>query len=186
MKIFVRWLLIAVMLTGCNASNREMERILALRQSLLTANACSFTAKITADFGENTYSFAMSCIADSSGNVDFRVVSPESIAGISGHVRAGKGELSFDDSVLAFPLLADGELSPVSAPWLFWHTLLRGYIHAVSAEKDGLRATIFDSYESDSLQVDIWLNENNQPIFADLLWQGRNLMSIYIENFEKS
>ena len=153
-----------------------------LRENMLQ-KSCSFVAQITADYGDKSYAFSAGCTADAEGNLSFVVLSPESIGGITGKITAQNGYLTFDDSVLAFPLLADGELSPVSAPWLMIRTLRSGYLKSAGMDGENLLLTIYDSYEEDALQLDIWLDNDNRPIHADFLWQGRRVLSITVNDF---
>lgn len=139
--------------------------------------------EVTADFGENTYTFCLVCEADKQGNVKFTVAEPESISGISGSIDGSGGKLTFDAAALAFSLLADGEVSPVSAPWLFLKTLRSGYMTAAGKEADMTRITIDDSYEADALQLDIWLDTSDVPVQAEVIWQGRRVLSMQIRNF---
>ena len=94
----------------------------------LLAQAVSFDAEITADYGDKTYTFAMHCESDTKGDMTFTVTAPESIAGISGTISASGGKLTFSDTALAFDLMADDQLSPVSAPWILMKTLRSGYL----------------------------------------------------------
>lgn len=153
-----------------------------LRENMLQ-NSCSFVAQITADYGDKSYTFSVGCTADTEGNLSFVVLSPESIAGITGRITAQNGYLTFDDTVLAFPLLADGEVSPVSAPWLMVRTLRSGYLESAGMDGDNLLLTIFDSYEEDALQLDVWLDDENRPVHTDILWQGRRVLSITVKDF---
>lgn len=171
------------LLSGCGSTKSLLHRGTELRERVLEAEGCSFTMTVHADFGDNTYSFSMACNADSQGNVTFSVTEPESISGISGVIDTAGGRLTFDDTALAFSLLADGELSPVSAPWLFLKTLRSGYLKTVSMEDELLRLTIDDSYESDAMQLDIWLDSADYPIHAETIWQGRRILSMEIEDF---
>ena len=113
----------------------------------------------------------------------FSIISPEAIAGIAGSIHGGKGNLSFLDSVLAFPLLADGEVSPVSAPWLMLNSLRGGYLHTAGADGELYRITVFDSYEEDSLQLDVWLDGDNLPVYGEILWRGRRVLSMEVKDF---
>ena len=70
----------------------------------------------------------MDCKADSSGNLTFTVVKPETISGITGTLSGDGGNLTFDDTALHFELMAENQLSPVSAPWILIKTLRNGYI----------------------------------------------------------
>ena len=174
--------LILLALTGCKAENDCLQQGIALRDKL-TSQKCSFTAKIVADYEDKTYSFAMGCSTDADGNLSFIVKEPQTIAGIAGNLTGSSGYLTFDDTALAFPLLADGEVSPVSGPWLLINTLRSGYLAAAGEEGSSIRLTLHDSYEADSLLVDVWLDENSVPQRAEILWQGRRVLSLHIEDF---
>lgn len=159
-----------------------MDRCLAFRERLLVTG-CTFQGTVTADFGDSIYTFTLDCTADSQGTLTFTVVEPEEISGISGTVRAGKGKLEYADAVLAFPLLADGEISPVSVPWLLISTLRSGYMTSCGKEGDFLVLTVNDSFAEDALELDVWLNKEDMPIKAEILWKGRRTVSIAVEGF---
>lgn len=159
---------------------------MALRSKVLGCTSCSFDASVTADYGDATHTFAMTCQGDSQGNLTFQVTEPESISGITGAFAAGKGKLTFDDAALEFPLLADDQVTPVSGPWIFLKTLLGGYLTSCGEDGDFLRLTIDDSYEDDALQMDIWLNREDIPVRAEILYDGRRIVSMDIGNFEVS
>ena len=76
------------------------------------------------------------------------------------------------------------QLSPVSAPWVFLKTLRSGYLTAAGEDGELLRLTIDDSYEEDALRLDIWLDPNHQPNHADILYEGRRILSLQVENFQ--
>ncbi|MBE6922383.1 MAG: hypothetical protein E7465_04280 [Ruminococcaceae bacterium] len=174
---------ILLLLTGCGKHDEELDRAMALRAKLLTASV-TFDAEITADYGDEVHTFSVYCEGDKQGNLGFRVTAPETIADISGRIEAGEGNLTFQDTVLAFPLLAEDQLSPVSAPWIFYSTLRGGYLTAAGMEEDLLRVTIDDSYDDDALTVDIWLDETDTPIRAEILYDGRRILTLTIENFQ--
>lgn len=172
-----------VLLTGCGSKEEELERAMALRAKLL-ASSVSFDAEITADYGDTLHTFSVYCEGDSQGNLGFRVTAPETIAEITGRCEAGEGKLTFRDTVLTFPLLAEEQLSPVSAPWIFYTTLRGGYLTAAGMEENLTRLTIDDSYEEDALTVDIWLDETDSPIRAEILYDGRRILTLTIINFQ--
>ena len=174
---------ILLLLTGCGKHDEELDRAMALRAKLLTASV-TFDAEITADYGDEVHTFSVYCEGDNQGNLGFRVTAPETIADISGRIEAGEGKLTFRDTVLAFPLLAEDQLSPVSAPWIFYTTLRGGYLTAAGMEEDLLRVTIDDSYDDDALTVDIWLDDQDTPIRAEILHDGRRILTLTIENFQ--
>ena len=179
----VLWIcVLSMFLFGCSAENRQMERCISLRERLLVSG-CAFRGKITADFGESVYSFTLECQTDAQGSLSFVVAEPEEISGISGVIHAGKGKLEYADAVLAFPLLADGTLSPVSVPWVLISALRGGYIVSCGRDGDYLLLTVHDTFADDALELDVWLGENNLPIKAEILWQGRRAVSIEVEDF---
>ena len=54
-----------LLLTGCGKTGgTAMDQALQFRAALLAAKGCSFSAKITADYGEKVYTFGMDCEAD--------------------------------------------------------------------------------------------------------------------------
>jgi len=183
MKRLVAFILLAVLLCGCAGQDGQMDRVLALRAKLLQGKGCSFDAVITADYGDQVQTFTLGCQADDKGTVSFEVCAPESIAGITGRIDAEGGKLTFDDQLLVFGLLADDQLSPVSSPWVFIKALRGGYITACGRDGDYLMASIDDSYDDDALQLDIWLDGDDVPIRAEILWKSRRFLSMEVKNF---
>ncbi len=182
MKRGVCLLVLLVLLTGCAGKQGELDRAMALRSKLLSQGV-AFDAKITADYGDRTYGFAMACEADTQGNLTFTVTEPEAISGIQGRISAAGGKLTFDGEALAFGLLADGQLAPVSAPWLLLNTLRGGYLTSCAVEGGNLRLAIDDSYADNALHLDIWLDESDRPMRGEALWQGRRILTVAIQNF---
>lgn len=182
MKILAA-VLALILLSGCTSHDEALDRAMALRAELLTSSV-SFDAEITADYGDEVHTFTVYCEADAQGNLGFRVTAPESIAQITGRIEAGEGKLTYADTVLAFPLLAEEQLSPVSAPWIFYSTLRGGYLTSAGMEDDLLRVTIDDSFEEDALTVDIWLDENDCPVRAEMLYDGKRIVTLAIRNFQ--
>lgn len=175
---------LVVILCGCEEGQQELESALELRQKILAATECRFEAEITADYGDKLYAFSTDCSVNSQGDLSFRVTAPETIAGISGIIEEAGGKLTFDESALSFPLLAEGLLSPVSAPWIVMKTLRGGYIRSAGKEAGGMHLTIDDSYLEDALQLDIWLDGDNMPERADILHNGCRILLVHIRNFQ--
>ena len=182
MRKLAGFICIALLLTGCMGGNQELERAMELRAKLLSGG-CSFQTEITADYGDKIHIFDLDCEADSQGNVGFSVTSPDSISGITGKLSNREGKLTFDDVALSFPLLADDQVTPVSAPYILIKTLQGGYVRSVGMDGEYLQITIDDSYEEDALQVDIWLNGENIPIRTEILYDGRRILSMMITDF---
>lgn len=184
MKKIVIYLLLALLLCGCGAAEPGDDRAMTLRSRLQGGNGCGFDATITADYGDKTYTFAMGCAFDAHGNLSFTVKEPETIAGITGMIDGSDGNLTFDGHALSFPLLWDGQASPVSAPWIVYRTLTGGYLKTSVQEDELLHLTIDDSYQDDALQLDIWLNADSIPVRAEVVYESRRILTVLIENFQ--
>lgn len=182
MKRICILLCVLLLLTGCSEKDRDMDRAINLRSKILS-HGISFDAQITADYGDKTYSFTMNCQVDNQGNLTFKVVEPELISGITGTVSATGGKLKFDDVSLAFDLMADGQFSPVSGPWLLIKTLRSGYLTSCNQEGEMFRLSIDDSYKEDALHLDVWLDGQDLPVRGEIMWQGRRLLTIAVKNF---
>lgn len=180
-RIFLIFI-VMILLSGCTNGSDQMERALILRSRVQQAQV-TFDVEMTADYGDKTYDFSMSCKGDTQGNLSFTVTAPQSISGISGTIAMGTGKLTFDDQVLAFEILSDGLLSPVCGPWVMLKSLRSGYLTSCGAEGDGLRLSIDDSYEDKALHLDIWLGNEDTPKRCEIYWEGRRLLTMHVKNF---
>ena len=171
-----------MLLSGC-ASYQDTDPALQLRQQLQNST-CSFIAEITADYGDEIYTFSLNCSMETDGTVRFAVVKPESICDITGSMSGSGGAITFDDQVLAFPMLADGQVSPVSAPYLLIKTLRSGYIRSCGEDGDLWKLQINDSYQDQALELDIWVTKDLQPVHCDILYAGRRYLSLVIDDFQ--
>lgn len=180
-----RVLLVSILvfiLSGCANSDSEFDRALTLRKRIINSGRITFDAVVTADYGTELYTFKMHCQADQTGQISFSVIEPETIKGISGTVSSLGGALTFDDQILTFPLLADGQVTPVSAPWIILNTLRSGYIAACGNDEDLFRLQLDDSYADNALHTDIWIDLDNVPVRAEILWKGRRILSLEIND----
>lgn len=182
MKRVLAVILSLLFLCGCTSTDSEMNRVLELRKNILSGG-CSFHVAVTADYTQKIYTFGMKCDADSEGALTFSVTAPETISGITGNISSEGGKLTFDDQALLFEMIADGQITPVSAPWLLVRCLRSGYIKACGNSDNGLHIQIDDSYEENAMHLDIWTDENNLPVRAEIKWQGKRILSMDVENF---
>lgn len=179
----VWFICVSLLFTGCKNSNDSLSKALMLRNSMLEKEGCSFSAVVTADYGEELYLFSLSCRADHSGDLTFTVTAPATISGITGKITDSGGSITFDDKILAFPMMADGQITPVTAPWIFIKTLRSGYLNACSNWDNGYQISIDDSYRSDALHLNISVNADNLPIEGEIIWQNHRVVSIAISDF---
>ena len=156
---------------------------MTFRSELLAAEGCRFLAVVTADYGDELYTFSMECEGDKAGDLAFSLSEPEALSGIAGTISDSGGRITFEDTALCFPLLTDDQLSPASAPWILLKTLRSGYLTSAGLEEDSLRLTMDDTYEEDALHLDIWMGEDRMPVRADILYDGRRILSLEVEGF---
>ena len=78
--------------------------------------------------------------------------------------------------------MADGEISPVTAPWLFIKTLRGGYIRGCTSGEDSYQIEIDDSYEENALRLNINI-EKDLPAYCEIFWKGRRAIMVTVENF---
>ena len=175
--------LLILLLTGCSGESEQLDRGMQLRSRLLKAPECRFDVCITADYGDKLYSFSMCCQGNAQGDVSFTVAEPETIAGITGRISDTGGQLTFDDAALQFDPMADGQITPVMAPWIFLKTLRGGYRTSAGQEGELLRLSIDDSYADDALHLDIWLNQEDVPVQGQILYDGRRILSLTVTNW---
>ena len=183
MKRGIIMVILCSLLVGCNGNSQKVDPAMQVRNAILSSNGCEFIAKITADYIDAVYTFSLKCTVDNTGNLTFRVMQPESIEGITGSVSAEGGKLLFDKEVLGFSLMAQGQLSPVSGPWLMIKSMRSGYISACAQQESGYMIKLDDSYEQDSIQLEVVVNGALIPVRCDILWQGRRCLSIDVESF---
>ena len=183
MKKAAAIILCMIMLCGCEKKDKAMNQAIAFRQNLISSDQCSFSCMIYADYGDIIHSFSMQCEFDSQGTMNFQVTEPETISGISGTIRSNGGELTFDGNALAFPILADGYLSPVSAPWVFMKALRSGYMDSCGEVTEGYLLLLNDSYDENPLQLEVLTDPDFKPINVQMLWQGRRILSVDVKGF---
>lgn len=184
MKRLAVFCMILCMLSGCKNTGQELEQAVSYRQKILSASQCLFDTEVTADYGDKLFTYCAQCRTDANGDLTFTITAPDSIEDITGKISDSGGNLTFDKTALNFPLLSEEALSPVSAPWIFIKTLRSGYLTSAGKDSDDLRLTLNDSYREDALMVDIWLNQEDQPIRADILHNGSRILSLTIRNFQ--
>lgn len=173
--------MLLVFFVGCSGGDPDMEEALAFRSRCLAASSVTFQMEVAADYITQVEEFGMDCCLDRQGNLTFSVREPEEIGGIGGTV-SGDGKVQFDGTVLAFPLLAEGRLSPLSGPWVLMRAVRSGNLVAVGREEDKLHLTVDDSYADNALTVDLWL-EDGKIEEAEIAWEGRRCLTMTVDEF---
>jgi hypothetical protein len=160
-----------------------MDDVATLRAQIENCKSYSFRASVTADYGEAVSEFVLLCTSERKDQLKISVLEPDTISGITCEISDTSGKVVFEDKLLAFELLADGLVSPVSAPWFFTKSLRSGYISSCG-EKDGNAfVRIDDSYGQLSYSVEVWFDEDFKPASAEIVWEGKRILSMLISDF---
>ncbi len=181
-KVMVLLVAAVLLLGGCGKTKDAQNDLLKIRQDI-SGKEYAFLASIHADFGENTYDFKLDCRFDTVGNMTFSIVSPETISGITGKINTAGGQLTFDDKAVAFCLMADGQISPVCAPWLAIKGLRSGFLSSWRKEDGGTLFSIDDTFEGARVAFRVVVTNDLQIQSAEILWEDRCILSIAVENF---
>lgn len=177
MKKLLLPLILVLFFTGCGQGNPP--RGMSLRQRMNDSNGCAFTAEVRAYIGKEEYVFSMDCECGNSDTVTFTVTAPESLSGITGELSSGSGSLTFDGQALAFPMLAQGTMSPISSVWVLLHALRGGYL--TDEGKEGL--TIDETYQGVPLRLSVTLDNEDMPTFTEIFQDGERILSLALTNF---
>ena len=177
MKKLLLPLMLVLFFTGCGQGNTP--RGMSLRQRMNDSNGCAFTAEVRAYIGKEEYVFSMDCECGNSDTVTFTVTAPESLSGITGELSSGSGSLTFDGQALAFPMLAQGTMSPISSVWVLLHALRGGYL--TDEGKEGL--TIDETYQGVPLRLSVTLDNEDMPTFTEIFQDGERILSLALTNF---
>ena len=174
-------ILSCVLLCGCSGDDAAVQPALDFRTSLLNAGGCTFSADVTADYGEDFCSFSADCAFDGKDGT-ITVTAPEEIEGISASISGETAQLSFDGLTLALDDLGEGHAAPLTLPWLFGSAWKSDYISSVCKDGSAYRVTILKGYGDDTLQIDTWL-EGGIPLSGEVSYQGSRLLAVTFRDF---
>ena len=175
--------LLPLLLLGCTSTDKTLDTVLLFRENLNQSSNVTFETEVTADYGEDFYTFSMLCSVDNMGNLSFTVTEPETIRDIQGQIGIEGGKLTFDNQVLAFNTMAAGRISPVSAPYVLMQALRGGYISSVAKTEEGFCVMVDDSYAEDALNLQIYF-QGDYPVRGEIYWEQRRILTLQIEDFQ--
>lgn len=174
-------MMLAILLTGCRKTESHMQSAMDFRTALQRANGCTFSADVTAEYPEKVFTFSLDCVFEND-QMKLRVTKPGVIEGICAGVHNGTASLEFEDISLEFGKLANGNVAPLTAPWILASAWKSDYISSAGADGNRTRATILKGYNDEELTIDTWF-ENELPVYAEISYAGTRVLQISIENF---
>lgn len=184
LKVAAVLMILLCLLTACGSKENEaLQAPMDFRAALLQAEACSFHAEITADYGDSVQQFGLQCECRIDGTAQVELTAPETLTGICATVTDSGGTLQFDGMAIAFDLLAGGNVAPIGAPCIVTAAWTNAYISAVGKEGETRRCTYAYGYEERQLMIDCWFDEKNVPIFAEICYNNKTVLKIAITDF---
>lgn len=176
-------LAVCCLLGGCSGQSKQMQEVLAFRAMLLGGGGCSFQAEVEAQYDAYHSTFLLQCQYDAAADtLDFTVLEPESIAGITGQIAQDRRTLSFSDLALEMELLAEETVSPVALPQIISQSWAKSYIASAGTDRDYLVAVFQNGYEDDTIKIETWF-EQGLPVWADVWYEGDCQASVRITEF---
>lgn len=182
-KLAMLFAVLPLALSGCAVKN-PAQLPLRFRTALLQAGGCTFTAAVTADYGDTVTAFTLDCVYSPQTGAELTLLEPDSIAGIHARVDASAAFVTFDETQLAFDALANGTLAPLAAPYVLGRCWSEEYIDTTGTEDGLLRTTYRMGYEKQELIVDVWFSEQPlAPVRAEISYGGRRVLCAQLSDF---
>lgn len=175
-------MLLCFLLAGCAGEERSLSPAIQFRKELVQAGGCSFSADITADFGDTVQMFSMDCITDETDALHLTVQEPKTLAGITATVSEYGGKLTYDGMAMDFGLLANGNVIPAAAPAIVTACWTGEYISFAGDDGDYYRATYEKNFDDKKLIVETWY-EKGVPICAEICYNNERVIKITIRDF---
>lgn len=175
-----------VFLSACAKSgqNDELQSAMDFRAKLLNSGGAAFVADVTADYGDEVYSFTLDCVYSADGMTEITVTAPDTLSGIRAQIENDTGKLSFGDTELSFGTLANGLVTPLSAPAVLGRCWQNAYISCAGKEEKNLRVSYSDGYEANQLLADTWFSAKMIPIYAELCYNDTCILKLTISDFD--
>ena len=160
-----------------------MQQALQLRTELLQAGGCRYAADVSVNYDDVRFDFSLDCVCGADGAARMTIRAPQTLAGIAAELSASSARVEFEDTAVAFGLMADGNLAPMQLPQLLVQALCADYIEAAGREGDAVRVTYLHGYGEKELTVDVWLSGALMPDYAEVSYQGQMLAAMTITDF---
>ena len=183
-RFLIPALMISLLLSGCgeNAAERKIEQH---RDSYAAAELMSFRAEITAKWSDEVFSCTLDC-GSTAEEITVEVIEPESIAGVTAHLRDGEAELEYGGVRLSVGTAGMQGLQPVSAVPLLCRALKAGHVIRSWTEKaaDGelIAAEIF---ADENYGLTLWFDSADlTPRHAELSADGTVMITCDFIDFQ--
>lgn len=175
-------MLLLLLLCACGAANDTGQTPLSLRAALNDAQGCTFRLELEADLGDQVRNFTLDCTGTPEGDATLTVQAPEAVQGIRANVSGDKGQVSYDDTILAVERISSRDLSPMAAPGLLTAAWGQGYISAAGQDGALTEVHYLLGEGQRELEVTTWF-QGEIPVRAEISDGGRRLITCGIKDF---
>ena len=179
-KISALLMITALLLCGCG-ENEELA-FESFRAELAGAEELCFTADVQAEYEDKTASFKLE-FSMKGDEYAVKILEPEIVAGISAHIKSGETHLEYDGVILDIGVLNDRGLCPMSALPYLADAMKDAYAEMAWTEDELLTVRLVPA---DDMSVTLWINEDNEPVNAEISYKEKTVVFIEIDNWEIS
>ena len=173
-------LLMILPLLFCGCGNGEELAFEELRQELQNADILSFTADVRAEYEDSTAEFKLA-FSMQGDEYTVEILEPELVAGIKARVKSGDTHLEYDGAILDIGKLTDRGLCPMSALPYLTDAMKNAYTDMAWTESGLLTVHLVPS---DDMSVTVWIDENNEPVNAEITYKEKTVVFIEIDDWE--
>ena len=177
-KISALLMITALLLCGCG-ENEELA-FESFREELAGAEELCFTADVQAEYEDKTAAFKLE-FSMKDDEYAVKILEPELVAGISAHIKSGETHLEYDGVILDIGVLNDRGLCPMSALPYLADAMKDAYAEMAWTEDELLTVRLVPA---DDMSVTLWINEDNEPVNAEISYKEKTVVFVEIDNWE--
>jgi len=167
---------LCIILCGCAAD--AVSEFEELRAEVQSAESIEIIAELRSELEDESFTFELQCTSDSEETA-VEILSPESIAGISAHIKSGETALCYDGAMLDVGSLSENGLSPMTALPVLINAVKSAYISSLAKSGDELEAVLIPD---DELTVTLYLLDG-APARAEISTDGITKVFIQINKW---
>ena len=180
MKRSIMFLVLLLTIPLCGCGGGEELAFLDFRNELNSAEKISFTAEVQAEYEDKTAQFKLAFLMEND-EYSVEILEPDIVAGISAHVKSGDTRLEYDGAILDIGKLTDRGLCPMSALPYLADAMKDAYAELAWTENGLLTVRLVPS---DDMSVTLWINEDNEPVNAEITYKEKTVVFIEIDDWE--
>ncbi len=174
-------LIFCLLLSACGG-RAQAERFEQFSTELVGSTSLSFTSQLRCEYEDRSVDFILSYSEGSEG-AEVKVLKPDSISGVIGHVKPGSSALEYGEIIIDTGDLDKYGLSPMTALPALAQALKTGHVESSWEEENSV---VYELSCDEHLTVRVWFNALNMiPQKAELISEGQVKVFCKIENWTR-